>query len=32
MFEDKTNNKKEENTINDKVNNYNFDINKFLAF
>ena len=32
MFEDKNNNKKEENIIIDKVNNYNFDINKFLAF
>ena len=32
MFENKTNNKKEENTTNDKVNNYNFDISKFLVF
>lgn len=32
MFEDKTNNKKEENTISDIVNNYNYDINKFLVF
>lgn len=32
MFEDKTNNKKEENTISDNVNNYNYDINKFLVF
>lgn len=32
MFENKTNNKKEENTTIDKVNNYNFDINKFLVF
>lgn len=32
MFEDKTNNKKEENTISDIVNNYIHDINKFLVF
>ena len=32
MFENKTNNKKEENTISDNVNNYNYDINKFLVF
>lgn len=32
MFENKTNNKKEENTISDIVNNYNYDINKFLVF
>ena len=32
MFEDKTNNKKEENTISDIVNNYNYDIDKFLVF
>ena len=32
MFEDKINNKKEENTISDIVNNYNYDINKFLVF
>ena len=31
MFEDKTN-KKEENTISDIVNNYNYDIDKFLVF
>ena len=31
MFEDETNNKKEENTISDIVNNYNYDINKFLV-
>ena len=32
MFENKTNNKKEENTISDIVNNYIHDINKFLVF
>src|SRR5574344_2010095 len=32
MFENKTSNKKEENTISDIVNNYNYDINKFLVF
>lgn len=32
MFEDKINNKKEENTLSDIVNNYNYDINKFLVF
>ena len=32
MFENKTNNKKEENTISNIVNNYNYDINKFLVF
>lgn len=32
MFENKTNNKKEENTISDIVNNYNYDIDKFLVF
>ena len=31
MFENKTNNKKEENTISNIVNNYNYDINKFLV-
>lgn len=32
MFEDKTNNKKEENTISDSVNNFNYNINKFLVY
>ena len=32
MFENKTNNKKEENTISNIVNNFNYDINKFLVF
>ena len=32
MFENKTNTNKEKNTISDNVNNYNYDINKFLVF
>lgn len=32
MFENKTNNKKEENTISDSVNNFNYNINKFLVY
>ena len=32
MFENKTNTNKEKNTISDIVNNYNYDINKFLVF
>ena len=32
MFENKTNTNKEKNTIIDNVNNYNYDINKFLVF
>ena len=32
MFEDKINNKKEKNTISDSVNNFNYNINKFLVF
>lgn len=32
MFENKTNTNKEKNTISNIVNNYNYDINKFLVF
>ena len=32
MFEDNIITEKEENTISDSVNNYNYDINKFLVF
>lgn len=32
MFEDNTNIKKGENTTNNNINNYNYDINKFLVF
>ena len=32
MFEDNIITEKEENTISNSVNNYNYDINKFLVF